>query len=243
MRMLGEDIELAAQSTAPVLIAGESGVGKETVARVIHARSARAGGPFISFRCTDLPGPLLTALNDRLDGSRVDAPRIGTLLLKEIGALEPRRQAELFEFLEMRWFRGVNPEGAARIPDVRVIATTEARLIRRGGEQSFRQDLYYRVNVLYLEVPPLRDRRTDLPALLTCCLAVLAAQEGRPVPELAPDAHAALLAYDWPGNMRELTHTVRRLIVHGEGGAVRLDDLPPELRRNTDRLLPEAEAC
>jgi DNA-binding NtrC family response regulator len=217
MQTLVEDVELAARSAARVLIAGESGVGKQTVARLIHARSTRADGPFIPVCCADLER--LTDVGAELGHSRPGAADGGTIFLKGIGDLNPPMQARLLRWLEAS-------------PGPRIIASAEAQLVDRLGDHRFSQELYYRLNVLYLWVPPLRGRRSDIPALLDGIFTKLSIEHRRPVPALAADARAALIAYSWPGNIRELKNTAQRVIEQHEGGVVRLEDLPLELRRD-----------
>ena len=232
--------ERVAGVDASVLLHGESGVGKERFARMIHELSDRAGGPFVAVNCAALPPHLLEselfghargaftgALRDRM--GLFEAARGGTLLLDEVGDMPPDLQVRMLRVLQEREIRRVG-ENRARSIDVRVIAATHRDLAQEVGAGRFRMDLLYRLRVLELRVPPLRERRDDILLLARTFLEAKATRMGRPVPRLLPDAADALLGYTWPGNVRELENVVERALVVGEGRQIGLQDLPPELR-------------
>ncbi len=216
---LGRRVGAVARSEATALIRGESGTGKELVARAIHERSARRGGPFVAVSCAALPEALLEAElfghrkgaftgADRERVGRVERAAGGTLFLDEVGELTAPAQAKLLRFLEERTFERVG-ETSSRAADVRVLAATNAPLEERVEEGAFREDLYYRLDVVRIEVPALRERRGDIPALVAHFLARL----GRRDVTLAPEALAALQARPWPGNVRELRNAVESAVV------------------------------
>ena len=214
IRGLIEDIELAARSSAPVLIAGERGCRKRQLARLIHESSVRSNGAFKTIRCTG---------DDEISDAL--APFIGTIFFDEIGELTHRKQAEVWQFLESSrgsWPRDFDqPRGGARL-----IAATRHRLIERVQANAFRQDLYYRVNVVYLQVPPLRDHANDIPVLLAHYFELLSERHQRPIPALDADAEKALLEYSWPENVRELMNVAEDLILSCHTGRIHLSDLP-----------------
>ena len=240
---LREDAGAAARSDAKVLITGESGVGKEVVARVIHAQSQRAAQPFVAINCAAISETLLESeLFGHARGSFTGAYRDrtgllerahhGTALLDEIGETTPRMQGLLLRFLETG---EIQPVGSDRIHtrvDVRIIAATNRVLLDEVGSGRFREDLYYRLNVLHLRVPPVRERRQDLPLLLEHFLKLFAVQYGTEVPRLSNEALEMCLQYDWPGNIRELKNVLERLVVLRRAGCVEREDIPLELLKN-----------
>ncbi len=216
---LGRRVGAIARSDATVLIRGESGTGKELVARAIHERSNRREGPFVAVSCAALPEALLEAElfghakgaytgADRARPGRVERASGGTLFLDEVGELTAPAQAKLLRFLEERTFERVG-ETEPRRADVRVLAATNAPLEERVEEGAFRDDLYYRLDVVRVELPPLRARRQDLPALVEHFLARL----GRPDVTLTPEALEELEARPWPGNVRELRNAVESAVL------------------------------
>jgi DNA-binding NtrC family response regulator len=233
-------LERAARSdTATVLIRGETGVGKELMARQLHARSARATGPFIDLNCSAIPEQLLESeLYGHERGAFTDAKRFrkglfelahhGTLFLDEIGEMAPQLQAKLLRVLESRTFRRVGGSEDVRV-DVRVVAATHRDLRRLVEEGRFREDLYFRLNVVPIDIPPLRERRDDVPALAEHFMVRLCAELGRPVAQIEPEAMAALSAYAWPGNIRELKNALERMVLLEADDAIRLEHLPPEI--------------
>lgn len=236
MRQVLRTAALVAQSDAPVLITGESGVGKEVVAQLIHAWSARAGNPLVAANCAGLPETLIEselfghakgaftgAAGERAGYFR--AAHRGTLLLDEIGELPLHLQPKLLRVLEAREIVPVGSERPAAV-DVRVIAATNRDLELAVREGRFREDLYYRLNVVELAVPPLRDRRGEI---LPLTRKMAAAFVGAPV-RLSPQALQCLLAYDWPGNVRELRNAVQRACLLCQGDVVLPEHLPPKIR-------------
>jgi two-component system response regulator HydG len=224
MRSLYELIERVAHSHAPVLVRGESGTGKELVARALHFEGPRKAGPFVAVNCTAIPNALLESeLFGHVKGSFTGAttPRRGlfleadggTLFLDEIGDMAPELQAKLLRVLEDGEVRAVGADASRKV-DVRVVAATHQELETRVREGRFRQDLFYRLNVVPLPVPPLRERREDIPLLVEHFVAV--SRRRNPRARLAgftPEALAALAAAPWPGNVRELENLVERLAV------------------------------
>jgi DNA-binding NtrC family response regulator len=249
MRRIAQEIEVASASDVTVLIAGESGVGRRLVARTIHDRSARHAGPFVSVNCVCLPDARLESelfwdVNDDIDWhshigrGRLEAADGGTVMLQDVGYLSWRLQGRLLRFTEAREVRRV---GSADLmsPDVRLMAITHRRLVHAVASQSFRDDLFYRMNVIHIEVPPLRERSEDIPALLRYFVCVHAARLGRPVIELTSDALSCLTEYDWPGNVRELKEVAERLVQTCKGSErVGADALPLAIvRRSMSRTV------
>lgn len=237
IRQLVEDVELAAQSDAKVLISGESGVGKEVVSRLIHKRSARSRHPMIAINCAGIPDTLLASeLFGHVRGSFTDAHRDrmgwleqanrGTVFLDEVGEMSLQMQALMLRFLENGEIQRVGSEMRGGRADVRVICATNRNLMQRVKSGDFREDLYYRLNVIHIEIPPLRHRREDIPLLVNHFSKDLAAAHGSPTPQINDDAMAILVQYDWPGNVRELKNVVERLVVRWRGAEVTPADLP-----------------
>ncbi len=232
-------IELLEESDSTVLITGESGTGKELVARAVHATSRRASGPFVAVNCAALPGDLLEselfghvrgaftgAVRDR--AGRFEMAAGGTLFLDEIGDLGPALQGKILRALQEHTFERVG-ESRSRTVDVRVIAATHKDLERAVAERSFRDDLYYRLKVIPIRVPPLRERREDLPSLFEYFLERMGARHRRAL-RLSPGAIRRLLAYAWPGNVRELENALEFAVTVCEGQTVHETDLPPEIQ-------------
>lgn len=242
MRALEEEIALAARSDAKVLITGESGAGKEVAARLVHHRSARRHAPLVAVNCAGIPESLLESeLFGHVRGSFTGAHRDrvglleqahgGTVFLDEIGEMSLRMQSLLLRFLEAGEIQRVGADRRQSSVDVRVIAATNCDLAERIAAGTFREDLFYRLNVIHLHVPPLRERREDLPALIDFFLARLARQNHVPQPSLDPAALAALCAFSWPGNVRQLKNVVELIVVRNQNGTIRVGDLPAEVRR------------
>ncbi|RDE08041.1 sigma-54-dependent transcriptional regulator [Pelagibacterium lacus] len=226
----------AAASTIPVLIEGESGVGKELLARAIQGTGDRAGKPFITVNCGAIPANLVEStlfghVKGAFTGATADAPgkfreaHGGTLFLDEVGELPPEVQVKLLRALQEG---EIEPVGAARATkvNVRVISATNRRLLNLTRQGLFREDLYYRLNVFPIYLPPLRERREDIPALVERFIARFAAEEGRRVVAIAPDALAMLKTFDWPGNIRQLENAVFRAVVLADGPLLTLGDFP-----------------
>jgi transcriptional regulator with PAS, ATPase and Fis domain len=242
MRALDQEISLAARSDAKVLVTGESGVGKDLVARLLHHRSRRAAGPMVTLNCAGVPDSLLESelfghVRGSFTGAFRDKPGLlqaahgGTVFLDEIGEMSLRMQALLLRFLETGEVQRVGADRASSRLDVRVICATNRVLADRIAAGDFREDLFYRLNVIHLHIPPLRDRRDDLPALIEYQLRTFAVHHNVPAPRIDEPALARMLAYDWPGNVRELRNVLERVVVRAHDGLVRLTDLPAELLR------------
>jgi two-component system response regulator HydG len=246
--------ETAAPSDSTILISGESGTGKEVVAGFIHALSERVGGPFISINCGALPESLLESeLFGHVKGSftgavrdkegLLAAARGGTFFLDEVGEMSPATQVKLLRAIQVREVIPVGATEAVAV-DVRIIAATNRDLdeeIRRGN---FRSDLFYRLNVIPLHLPPLRERREDIPLLAEHFLHRFAAVRGRTPPRLTTETLTALQEYDWPGNVRELENAIERAMVLSDGGDIGPAALPARITTRaalplvSDRLPP-----
>jgi DNA-binding NtrC family response regulator len=239
--MLGvyKQIARAAESTVPVLIVGESGTGKELVARAIHAHSARASRPFVAVNCgaiaeTLLESELFGHTRGAFTGAISDAKGLfeqshtGTVFLDEIGEMSPALQVKLLRVLEEGEVRPVGGTRTIKV-DLRVVAATNQDLDRAVAEGRFRADLYYRLSVVTIRMPPLRERPDDIPQLVERFLQNACSRARRTV-EIAPRALAALRLYEWPGNVRELENTIERLVVFSRGSMIDLEDLPPALQ-------------
>ena len=245
-RQLELEITDAARSDAKVLLTGESGVGKEVVARLIHQQSRRRNVKLVALNCAAVPDSLLESelfghVRGSFTGAYRDKPGLlelansGTIFLDEIGETSLRMQALMLRFLENGEIWRIGADRVQTTTDVRVIAATNRDLAERIEQREFRADLYYRLNVLHIKIPPLRERREDIPQFLEYFLQAYSERHGNPVPELTPDAYAALLAHDWPGNVRELKNVVERLVVRQRVGPVDEGDLPSEVLRPTQR--------
>jgi DNA-binding NtrC family response regulator len=268
MQDLREEIARVSRTDAKVLITGESGVGKELVARAIHAQSRRSAGSFVAMNCAGVTETLLESeLFGHVKGSFTGAYRDkagtleladrGTVFLDEIGEMTLRMQGLLLRFLESGEVQKVGSDRSNGFVNVRVIAATNRDLRSLIAEQKFRPDLFYRLNVIHLVVPPLRARRPDIPLLLDHAMRRYAGHLPRVAPGAAvlrddgssapnsvvafrpaddvrarrwsAEAMAALVEYSWPGNVRELENTVERIMVHSRHEVVGLEDLPPEI--------------
>ena len=232
-----KQIAYAADSAVPVLIQGESGTGKELVARAVHEHGRRASRPFVALNCGAVPETLLESelfghTRGAFTGAVAERKGVfeqahgGTVFLDEIGETSAAMQVRLLRVLQDG---EVRPLGAGRTVhvDTRVIAATNVDLERAVAEQRFRQDLFYRLSVVVIMLPPLRERREDIPLLVEQFLRNASARTGRPT-TIAPDALAALAEYRWPGNVRELENTIERLVVFTRG-RITMDDLPEAL--------------
>ena len=236
MRRVYERVRQIADTTATVLITGESGTGKELIARAIHRQGARRERPFVAVNCAALPAELLeselfghergafTGAHTRKLG-KFEVAHTGTLLLDEVGTLRLDLQPKLLRALQEREIERVG--GGRAIPvDVRIIANSNADLRQAVAAGRFREDLYYRLHVVPIAVPPLRDRREDVAPLARHFLAKYAGQFGKPVTDLSPGALEALERYHWPGNVRELENIVARSVALASAPVVQLDQIP-----------------
>jgi DNA-binding NtrC family response regulator len=239
MRRLRDRVEAAAASDVPVLVTGETGTGKDLCARTIHERSRRAAKPFVVVNCAAIPEALFESElfghekgaftgADRRRVGRFEAADGGTLFLDEVGELAPGSQAKLLRAIETCTFEPVGSSRTVRV-DVRIIAATNRDLGAEIARGSFRKDLYYRLNVIDVETPPLRERRSDIPVLVSAFIREIAARQGRAVPPLDPRVIAALGAHDYPGNVRELQHALERAVALARGGPIGLEHLPPDI--------------
>ncbi len=240
IREIEEQLEYAAQSDAKVLITGESGVGKEVVARLIHDRSPRRHAKLLTINCAGLPDSLLESeLFGHVRGAFTGAYRDktgllelghrGTVFMDEVGEMSLRMQAVLLRFLETGEIHRVGGDRAQTRVDVRVLAATNRNLRDRITRGEFREDLYFRLNVIHLTLPPLRERRQDIPALLEHFFAVHCARQQMPVPEITPEALSRLINYDWPGNVREIRNFVQRMTLRRRSEPIAIGDLPAEM--------------
>jgi transcriptional regulator with PAS, ATPase and Fis domain len=236
---VAEEIGYAARTASKVLIVGESGVGKEVVARAIHHASARSRAPLMTINCAGVPDTLLESelfghVRGSFTGAYRDKPGLlelangGTVFMDEVGEMSLRMQALLLRFLESGEIQSVGADRPKAHVDVRVIAATNRRLLERIATKEFREDLYYRLNVIHIVVPPLRERPEDIGLLFAHFLNAFAAQHRMAVPKIAPDALRRLEMYAWPGNARELRNVAERLIVRGATGTLQVADLPIE---------------
>ena len=240
MRALREQIATAAPSSGRVLIHGENGSGKELVARAIHALSARREQPFVEVNCAAIPEELIeselfghekgafTGAVARRRG-KFEAADGGTLFLDEIGDMSVKTQAKVLRALEEQVVERVGGREPLKV-DVRVIAASNRNLEALISQGQFREDLFYRLAVIPIEVPPLRARRDDIPLLVDYFVTLFCVENGKRVKAISGEALAYFLAYDWPGNIRELRNMVERLVIMTSGDTIGPDDLPAPLR-------------
>lgn len=248
MRKLLDLTRRVAQVDCTVLVTGESGSGKERIARLLHDESTRATGPFIAVNCGALTESLLESelfghARGSFTGAIQDRPGLleaangGTLLLDEVGDVSPAMQVKLLRALQEREIRRVGENQSRRV-DVRVIAATNRDLVEGVASGGFRQDLYYRLKVVELHVPPLRERRDDILPLARVLLADAASRMKRKVSGFAPGVADQLARYDWPGNVRELANAMERAAALARGSRVEREDLPEEVREAFPRPVP-----
>ena len=252
MRSVKERIAKVARSMAPVLVRGESGTGKELVARAIHACSHRADGPFVAVNCSAIPEALLeaeffgakkgsyTGANQDREGY-FQAARGGTLFLDEIGDLPLAMQSKLLRAIQERQVRslGSTQEDAVDVP---IVSATDKDLVADVNAGRFRQDLYYRLNVIEILVPPLRERRDDLPALCQALLARIAQESGMPVPQLSPTVVQQLCDHPLGGNVRELENLLHRAVALSDGEELQVDFAPTQGPVASEPALGAAES-
>ncbi|EIQ1388220.1 acetoacetate metabolism transcriptional regulator AtoC [Escherichia coli] len=236
-----KDTAKIALSQASVLISGESGTGKELIARAIHYNSRRAKGPFIKVNCAALPESLLESeLFGHEKGAFTGAQTLrqglferaneGTLLLDEIGEMPLVLQAKLLRILQEREFERIGGHQTIKV-DIRIIAATNRDLQAMVKEGTFREDLFYRLNVIHLILPPLRDRREDISLLANHFLQKFSSENQRDIIDIDPMAMSLLTAWSWPGNIRELSNVIERAVVMNSGPIIFSEDLPPQIRQ------------
>jgi two-component system, NtrC family, response regulator AtoC len=240
MRRVFQAMDKVAKTDETVLILGESGTGKELVARALHRRGSRAHGPFLAVNCSAIPATLVEseffghergAFTDAKEtrAGKFELARKGTIFLDEIGDLPLEAQAKLLRALQERQVTRVGSNKVIDL-DVRVIAATHKDLRAAVANGTFREDLFYRLAVLPIHLPPLRDRPEDLPVLLEHLVRTFASELDTTAKAVSAEARALLAGYDWPGNIRELQNVVRRALVFAEGPVVRAADLPADIR-------------
>ncbi len=249
MQEVYKRLDVVARTDTTVLILGESGTGKELVARAIHFNSDRRDRPFVSVNCSALPegileselfghvrGAFTGAIRDKV--GRFEMANGGTLFLDEIGDLTPTVQVKLLRVLEQREFQRVGDSRSIRV-DIRLIAATNRQLRQEMEKGRFRDDLFYRLNVFPIELPPLRERAEDLPMLVNHFIEKFNHQMGRRVRGLSGEAMDALYLYQWPGNVRELENAIEHAFVHSRGVVIQSEDLPRHIIQAVS--LPQAQ--
>jgi two-component system response regulator HydG len=240
MRAVYDLVERVADSEATILITGESGTGKEVFANAIHRRSRRARGPFVAVNCTAMPETLLESeLFGHTRGAFTDAreartglfvqARGGTLFLDEVGDMPITLQPKILRVLQERKVRPLGSSSEVAV-DVRVVAATNRDLEGAIEEKRFREDLYFRLNVINVALPPLRSRAGDVLPLAQHYLSTFAARAGKPIKSIAPAAAEKLAAYAWPGNVRELQNCIERAVALARFEQIVVDDLPDKIR-------------
>lgn len=235
MRDILRQVLRLAQVGVPVLVRGESGTGKELVARALHDSGPRSGGPFVAINCAAVPADLLeaelfgvergVATGVQARPGKLEGAAGGTLLLDEIGDMSPRLQAKLLRVLQDKQFERVGGRRLIAV-DFRLVTATNQDIEAAIARGDFRADLYYRIAGAELVLPPLRERRDDIPALVDSFVAAAAREYDRNVTGIAPEALARLMEYDWPGNVRELSHVIERAVVLASGNVLQSTDLP-----------------
>src|SRR5437870_2973610 len=244
MREIFELVQQVAPTKATVLITGESGTGKELIAKAVHHLSPRSKGPLVTVHCAGLAPTLLeselfghekgafTGAHERRVGRFEDAQG-GTLFLDEIGEIDPALQVKLLRVLEERAFERVGGAKTLNV-DVRLIAASNKDLKKLVSEGKFRDDLFYRLSVVTIALPPLRERREDIPLLVNGFLRQTATENNKDVREITQEAVNVLMAYDWPGNVRELRNTIEQMVVLARGERLTLRDVPATIRGGAD---------
>lgn len=241
MTKLRDEIDHFAQSDAKILITGESGVGKELVARRVYKSSRRAQGPFVAVNCAGIPETLLESeLFGHVKGSFTGAYRDrpgqfevadqGTVFLDEIGEMTPRMQGLLLRFLETGELQKVGMHHATRPVDVRVVSATNRSLTDMVTQGTFREDLFYRLNVIRIDVPPLRQRKEDLPQLIDYFFRRFTDNGNSRARGMDPEVTQILVKYPWPGNVRELENAVEHLVATARNDVIQVDDVPLSIR-------------
>jgi transcriptional regulator with GAF, ATPase, and Fis domain len=247
IQTIRNEVDAAARCDAKVLITGETGVGKDLVARLIHRGSRRASAPLTTINCAGVPDQLIESeLFGHVRGSFTDAYRDkigllesaahGTVFLDEVGEMSLRMQAVLLRFLETGEIQRVGADRVRPLVDVRVIAATNRDLMTATAAGGFRQDLFYRLNVVCISVPPLRERRDDIPLLLDHFLDVYRRRHAASSCRLSAAARERLITFGWPGNIRQLKNVVERLVLKSSGATTELNDLPKDLWAVSDAV-------
>jgi transcriptional regulator with GAF, ATPase, and Fis domain len=242
MRAVDDEIDCAARSDAKVLITGETGVGKEVVARLIHQRSARSSAHLVTLNCAGLPDSLLESelfghTRGSFTGAYRDKPGLletapnGTVFLDEVGEMSTRMQVVLLRFLESGEIQRIGADRSHTRVNVRLITATNRDLQAQIASGAFREDLYFRLNVIHIRIPALRERQEDVPALLDYYLQFYSRSHKTAVADISPDAMDVLVGYRWPGNVRELKNVVERMVLKARGTTVQHEDLPPDVLR------------
>jgi transcriptional regulator with GAF, ATPase, and Fis domain len=240
VQALEAEIDSASRSDAKVLITGETGVGKEVVSRLIHHRSARAAAGLVTLNCAGLPDSLLESelfghVRGSFTGAYRDKPGLlemapnGTVFLDEVGEMSTRMQVVLLRFLESGEIQRVGADRSHTRVNVRLITATNRDLQAQINSGAFREDLYFRLNVIRFSIPPLRERNDDVPLLVSYYVHNFSQSHKVPAPEITGDSMSALINYRWPGNIRELKNVVERIVLKAAGRAVTVSDLPPEI--------------
>jgi transcriptional regulator with GAF, ATPase, and Fis domain len=240
IRHLRSDIECAARCDAKVLITGEPGVGKDVVARLVHGLSARASRPFLTINCAGIPEALLESelfghVRGSFTGAMQDKTGLfeasgnGTIFLEEVGEITPRMQTVLLRFLETGEIQRLGAQGAHARVNVRLMTATHRDLHAHVASGAFLEDLYYRLNVLRLDVPPLRERRDDVALLVRYFADLYSRQHGVARPQLTEHALDVLIRHPWEGNVRELENVMGRLAARNLGRVIETDDLPEDV--------------
>ncbi|WP_303720990.1 sigma-54 dependent transcriptional regulator [Malonomonas rubra] len=244
---LKKQIEIAAPSSGWALITGENGTGKELVARAIHSQSTRSIKPFVEVNCAAIPEELIESeLFGHEKGSftgataarkgKFDLANGGTLFLDEIGDMSLKTQAKILRILQEHKFERVGGNRTIEV-DVRVIAATNKHLEEEIKEGNFREDLYFRLNVLPFTVPPLRERKEDIPRLVSHFLQYFCSKESREIKTISQSALDALLSYNWPGNVRELKNLIERLVIMTPDQVIRANDLPQQITKTDKHVI------
>jgi len=249
VQALEAEIDSASKSDAKVLITGETGVGKEVVSRLIHHRSARAAAGLVTLNCAGLPDSLLESelfghVRGSFTGAYRDKPGLlemapnGTVFLDEVGEMSTRMQVVLLRFLESGEIQRVGADRSHTRVNVRLITATNRDLQAQINSGAFREDLYFRLNVIRFSIPPLRERSDDVPLLVNYYINNFSQSHKVAGPEITPDAMAAMMGYRWPGNIRELKNVVERIVLKAAGRAVKVSDLPLEIVSARPAVVP-----
>ena len=246
MHKVFETIEKVADTDSTILILGESGTGKELIAKAIHYNSSRREGPFVPVNCAAIPGELLeselfghekgaftNAIRTRI--GRFELANRGTLFLDEIGDMNPNLQSKLLRILQERQFERIGGIKTIKT-DIRVIAATHQDLKRAVQQEKFREDLYYRLNVIPIKIPPLREHKSDIPLLVHHFLNHFSQSKKKEITGITQEAMQKLMEFDWPGNIRELENTIERIIILSSSEMISIPDLPEKFQ-----ALPEIE--